>query len=270
MPDFLPPQDVSRILEDQRYFAFIDVLGYRDVLFGETRGPEERRVQTLYEVWECLYTVIRDSIRLFEQQVEPVLFSDSLYLSSIDPVGLAGCVAQTFAAVAAFHSQSPDSWMPFLRGGISYGWGIDVRDPTLPRLENDLIDEFRNPAGPGPACAYILAEKSQLKGMRVRVTEMVKTQVVMDALGVAPTDLPRRAAADRFRRRPWPDAGRVALPVGETDTFDLPWWRFMGGGAAEALHVVNLHAWQAGPAGGDGARQIDATREVLTAATHAE
>lgn len=260
----LSDDTVDEIIADARYFAFLDVLGYRAILFGGGAANERQRVRRLYEVWECLSVAIEGSCTLFGSSIKPVLFSDSLFLSSIDPLVVAGCVANAYANVCAYYASRADDWMPWLRGGIGFGWGVDVKDSTVKGLAKNHVETFRNPAGPGPAEAYVLAEESGLKGSRVLVPESVKDQVFGSARGVSSTGA-LRTTAEQLCQQPWPSAGQVDLPSGRTEVFDLPWWRTLGGGCSEALRAYGNHAWQVEGAPASAQAHLAATREVLGA-----
>lgn len=261
----LPDDVVDELLADNRYFAFMDVLGYSGVLFGPQLASERERVHRLYEMWECLYASIDRGCEPFRGSVEPVLFSDSLYMSAIDPIALVGAVAHIYATSCAYYSEHPNSWMPWLRAGLSYGWGIDVNDPTLQAIVPKHVERFRNPAGPGPALAYFLAERAKRKGARALATEFVKTQIFMRCKGIDPSNLPLRSVAEELCSRPWLSDGSADLPTGSAVIFDVPWWRALPGKGAEARRVFERHAWQVAGCGQDDVAHYEQTLKMIDA-----
>jgi hypothetical protein len=200
---------LTKHVKEKAYAAFIDVLGYKEIIVGDYIKSEEQRLKYLLNIWENLGPMIAQSTKDFPD-VEKYLFSDSLILISDHLEPLIVGITDIYVNSYVYYESIPEAWMPMIRGGICYDWVINFKDETLSDKLRKYQDSFRNPAGPAVAKAYLLAEKSGFKGMRILIPENLKLDFTMNA---------------------------------KHASYDIPWWKCLNDGM-DPSRVLNSHLWQ--------------------------
>jgi hypothetical protein len=158
-------------MNEQRYCAFIDVLGY-GALVKDTSLPVEERIRLLESIYVNLATqfsgVINQVNGFYRSDIFVRSFSDSFYLDCSNIEILIVAVRMIFENTLHFYRTFPEDMQrtPLLRCGITKNWLVKFRDiGALTKGVNDL-----NAVGLAVAEAYYTAEKTYLSGMRVIIT----------------------------------------------------------------------------------------------------
>lgn len=260
--DFDPTTEVD-------YACFVDVLGYGPMLLQPAVPPmtERERLDVFLQIWENLYGAIiavreeLDRPKDANEELGVNCFSDSFYISCGNPQRAVFAAALLYYKVYLYyqHQTQNDKWLPWLRGAGGSGWLVDMRDPALNDKAKDPQFEFRNPVGPALARAYLLAEKSGMKGFRLFVDEHLRNQVHTPKWEVS-SDADLERIKNLLCDRAWPKAGTVA----GKDVFDVPWWRLNDSGMNIA-DILERHKWQASRFGdpAQGMAQFDATFPLI-------
>jgi hypothetical protein len=182
--------------EKTRFVGFVDVLGYKAIV-RDAPFTDAQRFHYLHSVFSALASSAHDIAHDFKGAiaVRAVQFSDSFYFSSNSVVTLVAALANFFANVFTIYDhtftapQQPEQqfpeWLPFLRGGIVSGWMFEGYDITLPTLA-DAAGTFRNPIGPAVANAYLLSEETDIEGMRLATTKVVRDRFAEELPAIAP------------------------------------------------------------------------------------
>jgi len=186
---------VPQPYEQPRFVGFVDVLGYKAIVQSST-FTDAQRFHYLHSIFSALAVSAHDIAHDFKGAiaVRAVQFSDCFYFSSESAVTLVTALAQFFANVFTIYDHTftapkptgtttfPE-WLPLLRGGIVHGWMFEGYDITLPQLQ-DQADSFRNPIGPAVANAYLLSEDTNLEGMRLATTRIVRDRFVAELASI--------------------------------------------------------------------------------------
>ncbi|MEB2283804.1 MAG: hypothetical protein OZ922_03890 [Myxococcales bacterium] len=243
---------LESMVRNNRYVAFIDVLGYSALLSDHALTPETVRAQYLYDVWQVMVYAF-DRMLLESPNVDAILFSDAAYLSATELHPVAAAVGILYMELYSWFRGHPETWLPWLRCAIGHGWIMTVNNPTSARLAREMASAgsergaevrrrgvFRNPAGPGLYDAYRLAELKEAPGMRILTAR--STFEGLKSPATAPLG-PRAASvlADMIR----PPDPRVAVETSAGAVVDLPWWRAVDD-AATRIAVWREHEWQRG------------------------
>ncbi len=159
------------IRNSERYIAFLDILGYRNlVCSNETTAIQ--KLSRLYSIFEALGNAVEIAMGDIGE-VEGISFSDSYYFASKNLVVILELLQQVFADAYTYQTtyrDDRDCWIPFFRAGIVKGWAVSFRDTTIRKLGDQVA--FRNPVGPAVADAYELTEeRGGLPGLRCFLEE---------------------------------------------------------------------------------------------------
>jgi hypothetical protein len=223
----------------QRKVAYVDVLGYSAILQDQGLPSERERANRLLDVWNPLYELFSEAVD-GRHWIKGQLFSDSLFLTALDPVPLVAVVARIFTGAYIYyeHRGQEGSWMPWLRAGLGSGWVLDIRDPIARAKLPAGTPLPTNPTGPGIADAYYRAENKQLPGMRILVTDELALEFADGAKTFESADASINLCVAQLRDLEWPCAG------GTKGLRDVPWWKCDNNGRVPD-RVLLAHSWQA-------------------------
>jgi hypothetical protein len=161
-------------MEEIKYCAFIDVLGYSDLVSnpGLTIHHKIKRLESIYvSLASHFLSTIREINNSHVDQIFIRSFSDCFYLdcTSIEPLLIA--IERIFNYTIGFYINIPvtDATTPLLRCGIVKDWVVKFRD--IGAMTNNT--EELNPVGLAVARAYHTSEKSKLSGMRIIISPEV-------------------------------------------------------------------------------------------------
>ena len=223
---------VEAIVSRERYVAFIDVLGYSDLL-KDRRLSDQTRLQYLYDVWEVLIAAFQ-RLDMWQDRIKYTVFSDCAYLSSKEPNVALAAASLIFSDVFHFYRGHQTTWVPWLRCGIGHGWIMPVFDPSVRGSSTSHTAAFRNPVGPGLVDAVKLENSRDRPGMRILVPRAIYEQYK--------NTIPRDDVTE------WLGAsdllGDWLRAEGSEDILDLPWWRAVGDPTAVSAAVWKEHEWQ--------------------------
>jgi hypothetical protein len=161
-------------MEEVKYCAFIDVLGYGNLVLDK-QITTAQKIKTLTSIYTNLATqfwsIINDINRYYPEKVYIRSFSDCFYLdcSAIEPLLVA--INDIFANAFGFYSNFSETEQrtPLLRCGIVKDWVVKFRDiAAISTGGNEL-----NPVGLGVARAYYTSEETKLSGMRIIISPEV-------------------------------------------------------------------------------------------------
>jgi hypothetical protein len=164
----------AAINEEIKYCAFIDVLGYRNLVVDNPMDTAAK-LNVLHSLYSNLATsfwvTIGEVNRHYTDKVFIRSFSDCFYLdcSSIEPLLVA--VHDIFNSAFGLYKNfsATDEKTPLLRCGIVKDWLVKFRDIAAITSNGG---EW-NPVGKAVARAYETSEQSQLSGMRVLIAPEV-------------------------------------------------------------------------------------------------
>ncbi|MBW8051443.1 MAG: hypothetical protein FVQ77_14100 [Cytophagales bacterium] len=164
------------------YCAFIDVLGYGNIVFDENRSTQEK-INILVSIYMNLFSSISSTIKEINENCDDKIFiksfSDSVYLETKNLESLLFACYQIFNIAFNYYINfsQKEKYTPLLRAGIVKDWSLRIMDiASLTRQPYDQFyknDEFNNIIGLGIARSYTTAEKSNLSGMRLIISPEV-------------------------------------------------------------------------------------------------
>ena len=161
-------------MEELKYCAFIDVLGYSG-LVTDTSLSTANKIKMLKSIYESLAThflmTINDMKSSHPEEIYMRSFSDCFYLDceKIEPLLIA--IERIFDYTIGFYKNIPlsDAYTPLLRCGIVKDWIVKFRDIGAITYGTGEL----NPVGLAVVRAYTTSEKSRLSGMRIIISPEV-------------------------------------------------------------------------------------------------
>lgn len=167
------------IKAEMKYCAFIDVLGYKNLVTSDKLSTDQK-VVFLEDIYQNLFTTsfaIKQLKRFTEEGLFIKSFSDCYYLEADNIKLLLYAVYTIHNLTFGYYGAMPapvKKYRPLLRSGVVRDWVTRVMDiGSLARQQPDEMagkEEFQNPVGLGVARAYLTAEKSKLSGMRIIIS----------------------------------------------------------------------------------------------------
>lgn len=167
---------------EKKYCAFIDVLGYGNIMLDPNRSTEKKK-QILFSIYNNLLGSFISTIKTININGEKVFissFSDSIYLESEDPGLLLYSCYQIFNITFNYYLNfsQENAYTPLLRCGIVKDWTMRfINIDDLVKTKNNTYEEtMQNPTnlvGLGVVRAYQVSEKSNLSGMRIIISPEV-------------------------------------------------------------------------------------------------
>jgi hypothetical protein len=161
-------------MTENKYCAFIDVLGYGD-LVKDPKIPVSEKIRLLNSIYVNLATQFSFSINelnnFYKSDLYLRSFSDSFYLDCSNPEVLIIAVKTIFDYTFGFYVNfsENDERTPLLRCGIVKDWLVKFRD--IGAITNGGTE--LNPVGLAVARAYHTSEKSNLSGMKIIISPEV-------------------------------------------------------------------------------------------------
>ncbi|PIX36133.1 MAG: hypothetical protein COZ59_02765 [Bacteroidetes bacterium CG_4_8_14_3_um_filter_31_14] len=177
---------MSKIIVENKYCSFIDVLGYKNIVLSKTLSNDEK-VKFLEDIYSILFSAISGQLTQIRQnQTESdklfiKSFSDCVYLQTNDPYVLLFSLHNIYNVAFCYHRNIPENYTPLLRSGTVRDWTVKIMDiGSLATHNIDEMygkDELANIVGLGITRAYLASEESKLSGMRIIVSKEVMDQL---------------------------------------------------------------------------------------------
>lgn len=170
-----------RIKGEENYCAFVDVLGYKNIVTDRIIS-DETKVSFLNDIYSSLFASSSFPIKQLKQLQDNGLFiksfSDCIYIESKDLHLLLYSLHTLYNVTSGYFSDPSNGnrYRPLLRSGVVKDWTVkfmDVGSLSRRSPENINEEEYKNPVGPGVARAYTTSEGSYLSGMRIIISEEV-------------------------------------------------------------------------------------------------
>ncbi len=162
----------------EKYCAFIDVLGYGNLVKDPTKTQEEK-IKILTSIYENLATQLQITVNEINSVITDKIFiksfSDCFYMESTNLLALLYTTKQVFSGTLNFYVNT-DEYTPLIRGGIVKDWTVRFKD--LAAVVNNHNET--NPVGLGVARAYWTSEKTHLSGMRIIISPEVIKELKLD------------------------------------------------------------------------------------------
>jgi hypothetical protein len=173
-----------------KYCAFIDVLGYGDIV--KSNKTEEEKVKMLLSIFMNLQqTVGQNVLKKVKNDTQnkhdlfAKSFSDCVYLESSSAYTMLASFYHIFSASFGYYTNFSyqENCTVLLRGGIVKDWTLRIMD--IAALSRNPIEkmpdneEFQNIIGQGVARAYYTSEKSKLSGMRIIISPEVLNELTL-------------------------------------------------------------------------------------------
>ncbi len=160
--------------EELKYCAFIDVLGYGNLVLDKNTNPQQKlkMLESIYTNLATQFMLAINEVNKFnDEQIYIRSFSDCFYLDCTRPEPLLIAVKTIYEYVFGFYSSftEAEERTPLLRCGIVKDWLIKFND--IGGMVNNTPE--LNPVGPAVARAYLVCEESCLSGMRIIVSPEV-------------------------------------------------------------------------------------------------
>lgn len=181
------PRPVPPNVPIPKYCAFIDVLGYGELIKDETVDYSTKSLR-LGSLYSSVITSVGISIGHLNDsyggRIKAWSFSDCMYLQCEVVDMLVVAISRIFNDTFTLYGGSSlkDEWTPLLRCGIAKGWTHEF--PSFSSMVNKRNET--TPVGPGVANAYWTSEKSGLSGMKVILAEDVIQDLRTTHLGSDP------------------------------------------------------------------------------------
>lgn len=158
----------TNIKEETKYCAFIDVLGYKNLVMDNSMDISSK-IGGLHSLYSNLATqfwlVINEVNANYTDKIFVRSFSDCFYLdcSAIEPLLVAVQSIFTYTFGFYSHFSTAEEKTPLLRCGIVKDWLIKFKDIGALATGKDEL----NVVGKAVARAYETSELSNLSGMRI-------------------------------------------------------------------------------------------------------
>ena len=181
---------------EKKYCAFIDVLGYYNILKSERKIEE--KVKIFSDIYLNLFQAISRNIaqihrcRVSNHELFVKSFSDSIYLESSDPSQILFTLHHIYNFTLGYNTlmDPKEKYTPLLRSGVVFDWTTKFMDiGALAKYHpNEIANkpEFQNVIGAGIAEAYKTSENSQLSGMRIIIKREVVSNLKLEIYNKVP------------------------------------------------------------------------------------
>lgn len=176
---------MSSIKAENKYCAFMDVLGYGNIVASPTLSTEEK-VKIFESIYMSLFASVSQTTKMMNRKEHGLFiksFSDSIFIETSTPMPLLFTLYNIFNINFCYYSNFAfeDQYTPLLRSGAAYDWTFKLMDTgSLSRQSIDVMHnnaDFQNIVGLGVAKAYYVSEKSKLSGMRIILEPSVLKEV---------------------------------------------------------------------------------------------